>query len=94
VEVSGPRNGTVEELAAEIARLDGVIVCGELTSDQETVVRQAPGARLPAAGIRRRRAAALLTLGRARLDRGDVDDPVALEPIYLHAPAARETASG
>ena len=35
-----------------------------------------------------RRAACLAEIARARLHRGEPDDPATLEPVYLHGPAA------
>jgi tRNA threonylcarbamoyladenosine biosynthesis protein TsaB len=81
-----PRNGTPEDLAADIDHFpDGIIVCGELTSPQIAVVTGVHGVSVPADGVRRRRALAVAELASRRLAHGETDDPVTLEPVYLHA---------
>ncbi|MGH2531922.1 MAG: tRNA (adenosine(37)-N6)-threonylcarbamoyltransferase complex dimerization subunit type 1 TsaB [Thermomicrobiales bacterium] len=86
VQVEAPRNGTVHELAGRIESIpDRVIVCGELTAEQAEVLTALPAVRLPADGVRNRRAAAMLARARARLADGEFDDAVTLEPLYLHA---------
>ncbi len=80
-----PGNGTIEELAAHALRLGRCLVTGELSPDQETVVRALPGASVPPASGRLRRASALAELAWARLRQDDLDDAVELEPVYLHA---------
>lgn len=80
------RNGTGQELADRIAARAGeVVICGELTAEQVAALARLPSVRLPARLVRQRRAAAVLELGRARFARGETDDPVRLEPLYLHA---------
>lgn len=70
--VDGPRNTTVEEL--RIASVDAMVTGEtELLSGFETVS-------LPAGA----RVEQVARLGWSRLQRGDVDDPVTLEPIYAH----------
>lgn len=80
-----PCNGTIEELAAQARRLSGCLVTGELTSDQETVIRTQEGVSVPPASGRLRRASALAELAWDRFQQGDLDDAVELEPIYVHA---------
>jgi tRNA threonylcarbamoyladenosine biosynthesis protein TsaB len=84
--LAAPRNGTTEDLVMDIQRYsDGVIVCGELTPSQIAIVQSASGVSIPAAGVRRRRAMAVAELAARRLARGETDDAVILEPVYLHA---------
>jgi tRNA threonylcarbamoyladenosine biosynthesis protein TsaB len=84
--LAAPRNGTAEDLAGEIGRYPaGVIICGELTSPQIAVVQTASGVTIPADGVRRRRALAVAELASRRIARGETDDAVTLEPVYLHA---------
>lgn len=75
-----PRNSTLDELVAVLANQHDVLLVGELSSDQE--------ATLTAAGVRvqqeHRDPALLLQLGAARIAAGDFDDPVTLQPTYLH----------
>ena len=72
-----PTNSTMDEL---IAQIDGRTLIGELSPDQETMVR--------AAGIvvtnEPRDPRVLLALGARRIASADLDDAVALEPTYLH----------
>ncbi|HET8521761.1 MAG TPA: tRNA (adenosine(37)-N6)-threonylcarbamoyltransferase complex dimerization subunit type 1 TsaB [Thermomicrobiales bacterium] len=84
--LSPPQNGTPETLVAELARYpDGVIVCGELTPAQADAMRVVPAVSLPVEGVRTRRALAVAEIALRRLERGETDDAVALEPVYLHA---------
>jgi len=79
----GPRNTTVEELAAEIAALARpAVVTGELSAEAEATLRDVR-ARVPDAAMRLRRPEAMLALALPRLAAGAADDPVALEPTYL-----------
>jgi tRNA threonylcarbamoyladenosine biosynthesis protein TsaB len=80
-----PRNGTIDELAAHARGLDGCLVTGELSPDQEKVVRALPGVGVPPSSGRLRRASALAELARDRFRQGDLDDAVELEPVYVHA---------
>ena len=80
----GPRNSTIEELSATLAKVPaGVIVTGELTPQQEPSVASVPGVTLVPAPLRARRPAAVAALAWARYQAGEADDPVALEPVYL-----------
>jgi tRNA threonylcarbamoyladenosine biosynthesis protein TsaB len=80
-----PRNGTADELAAHAGRLAACLVTGELSPDQEAVVRDRPGVCVPPASGRLRRASALAELAWDRFQQGDLDDAVELEPVYVHA---------
>lgn len=78
-----PRNGTVEELVAELtARPDEVIITGELDPAQAATLAASPRARLVPDALRGRRPAAFAALARQRLRRGEADNPVTLEPLY------------
>lgn len=72
-----PVNSSLPELIEVVGDLPLV---GELTADQESVLREA--------GIEirteHRDPAVLLQLGARRIQSGEVDDPVTLEPTYLH----------
>ncbi len=83
-----PRNGTVAELAAHAMELtEGVIVAGELTPEQETALRDVAHAIVPPRTLRTRRPAALADLAWHRFRAGEADDPITLEPLYVHAAA-------
>lgn len=81
-EVTAPKNGTVEELAAAV--LDrAVIVAGELTADQAANLSASEQVEVVPAALQARRPAALAALAWPRLARGETDDPVTLAPIYV-----------
>lgn len=77
---------TIEGLSAEITR--PTLICGEIGEAGTAILRKRLGNRAvvtsPAASLRR--AGYLAELGWERLQRGEVDDPRTLEPIYLHRP--------
>lgn len=73
----GPMNASMPELIEATA---GSTLVGDLTPDQEQILRDA-GVDIR---IESRDPATLLQLGAARIAIGEVDDPVSLEPIYLH----------
>ena len=75
-----PLNSTIAELIAISAGELNLPLVGELTSEQL--------AEIEAAGIavrqEHRDPAVLLRLGADRIAAGDVDDPITLQPTYLH----------
>ncbi len=76
-------NGSPEELVAFVAAIHGpVLVCGEVPNELRASWRGDPLVACPV--LSDRRPAALARLGWDRLRRGDVDDPVTLEPAYVH----------
>lgn len=77
-----PVNTTFEDLLNAISDHPDAIVVGELTPDQLVVVRDRH--KLVSMHLAYRRPEVLARLGFARWRAGDVDDPVALEPLYLH----------
>jgi tRNA threonylcarbamoyladenosine biosynthesis protein TsaB len=74
------RNTTVPELVDALAAWPGALVIGELAEAH----RQLVAAAHPRARWEHRDPSRLAGLARQRLAEGEVDDPVALEPIYLH----------
>jgi tRNA threonylcarbamoyladenosine biosynthesis protein TsaB len=81
-----PTNGVFSEFVAFLNAMDpGAIVTGELTPEQWSVVRKAPGVMAAPAPAHLRRASALAEIGWRRWKQGKIDDPVTLEPTYLHA---------
>lgn len=77
---AGPNNTTLDELIGELASTPDVLVTGELGDVQQERIGEAHR------HVRwaHRDPAILLRLGAERLARGDADDPVTLEPVYLH----------
>jgi tRNA threonylcarbamoyladenosine biosynthesis protein TsaB len=72
-----PVNASIAEL---IESTGGADLVGEFSPDQEVALREA-GIRVQ---VEHRDPSVLLRLGSARIAAGDVDDPVTLEPTYLH----------
>ena len=83
VETRQPSNGTMAELASELAAANPVIVTGEFDSEQFRVLSALEGVLVPPAGLRTRQPASFAELGWRRWLSGRVDDPALLEPIYL-----------
>ncbi len=80
-----PQNGTLDDLiAAAHAIGDPLTITGELTAEQERALRAATRAAVPPSSARMRRPLALAEIAWQRLEAGEVDDPVSLEPVYLH----------
>ncbi len=79
---------TLPALAGQIR--DVAVVCGELNAADRSLLLERLGdlVLIPAPADLVRRPAYLAALGWRRLARGDVDDPAALSPIYLHQPPA------
>jgi tRNA threonylcarbamoyladenosine biosynthesis protein TsaB len=77
------RNGTIAELAEELAVTERVIVVGELDGQQAAALAAIAGVSVPPAALRSRQPPGLAELGWRRWRAGHVDDAVALEPIYL-----------
>lgn len=78
--VEPPRNTTLQELIDELRATPDTLVIGELGEDQREMIATAH------ARVRweHRDPATMIRLARERLAAGDVDDPVTLEPLYLH----------
>jgi tRNA threonylcarbamoyladenosine biosynthesis protein TsaB len=76
---------------AELATMAGehTLFCGEMHETTRALIHQLLGHRavlLPTA-VNMRRASVLATLAEQRLRRGQTDDPLTLEPLYLRRPA-------
>jgi tRNA threonylcarbamoyladenosine biosynthesis protein TsaB len=78
-----PINASFPDFATAVGRLPELFIVGELTGEQRGEL-EAAGHHVvsPAAGGRR--PAVLAELGYRRWRQGDCDDPVTLEPAYLH----------
>ncbi len=75
-----PRNTTVPELVEALSAMPEVVVTGEVPDAHRALVEQAH-ARVRWA---HRSPERLLAIARSRWERGDTDDPVTLEPAYVH----------
>lgn len=81
-------HGSAAEIAALLAQYPAAIACGEVDDAAGAIEAAAPGAIIPPVGVRERRPGALAALASRRILAGDMDDLVALEPIYLHTSTA------
>lgn len=81
-EVVPPRNGTVSDLMAALPEDVSTVVTGELSDDQVEQLRQDGRVILPPPPLRQRRPAAVASIAWDRLQRGEIDDPVSLQPFY------------
>ena len=84
-------NGSVEDLVGFVTTITGpVTLSGEISDDQLHPFRDALAGldlwMLPQ-GARDRRPASVATIARARLERGETDDPATLDAVYLHSAA-------
>jgi tRNA threonylcarbamoyladenosine biosynthesis protein TsaB len=77
---ASPHNSTLDELIQHLESLPDVLVAGELSEVHQGRIEQAHGR----VQWEHRDSAVLLRLASERLGQGDADDPVTLEPIYLH----------
>ena len=74
---------TPEDLVFRITR--PTIVCGELAPEERRLLRQhRKNIKLASPAFSVRRPSFLAELGWRRWQKGDVDDPASLSPIYLH----------
>ena len=78
-----PRNGTMSELIDELDGSGPVLVTGEIDEDQARLIGQIDQVSLPPAALRGRHPGAFAELGWKRWRAGDVDDAIAIEPVYL-----------
>ena len=78
-----PVNGTPAELLERLGRAGSDAVVGELPPNLREALAEASVPVLGEPGLGSR-IGAIALLGRDRLARGDVDDLVTLEPLYLH----------
>ena len=75
-----PRNTTLAGFIEELAGAPDALVIGELGEDQQAAVAAVHGR----TRWEHRDPAVMIRLASARLERGESDDPVTLEPMYLH----------
>jgi len=78
-----PRNGTVSELIEELNRSAPALVTGEIDDEQAGHINQIDGISVPPLPIRMRHPGALAELAWRRWRAGQVDDPIAIEPVYI-----------
>ena len=81
-----PRNTTLQELLDHLASRPPIVVAGELLPDQRAAMAHA-GWPVVSGASGARRPGVLAELAWARWQRGDVADPVTIEPLYLHGKA-------
>lgn len=86
-QLSAPNITTMEALCSEIKIK--TLFCGELSSLLQAQLQEALRdlALIPEAVSRWRRAGYLTYLGWQRFQRGDFDNPITLQPLYLRKPA-------
>jgi len=77
---SEPHNTTLPELVAALAGSPDALLIGELGEAHRAAIAQEH----PRVRWEHRSPAVLADLARARLAAGEIDDPVTLEPRYLH----------
>ena len=75
-----PRNTTLDEFIQSLADAPDVLVIGELGEEQQAAVSSVH----PHTRWEHRDPALMIRIGRERFEWGEVDDPVTLEPVYLH----------
>ncbi len=73
------RNTTLDDLVAWLGEHPGTVLAGEIEEGQRERVDSHPHLRLAY-----RDPAIMIRIARERLAAGQVDDPVTLEPVYLH----------
>jgi tRNA threonylcarbamoyladenosine biosynthesis protein TsaB len=84
--VDGPRNGSLEELTGYARTLPGtVLVTGEISSSQEDQLSGLDQIVVTPLSARAGRSGAVAELGWRRWRVGELDDPIRLEPVYVHA---------
>ena len=76
---------TVEGLCSEVAT--GTIICGKLPPHLAREIEERLGQRTLLLKATLRRAGPLAELGWRRLQRGPIDDPATLQPLYLRRPS-------
>ncbi|MCA9876882.1 MAG: tRNA (adenosine(37)-N6)-threonylcarbamoyltransferase complex dimerization subunit type 1 TsaB, partial [Thermomicrobiales bacterium] len=80
-----PRNGTGEELLADLLALreSPVIIAGEFSPEHAKLLAAAPNATIPPAALRHRSPGAFAELAWRAWQAQDLADPSQLEPTYL-----------
>jgi tRNA threonylcarbamoyladenosine biosynthesis protein TsaB len=83
IETQPARNGTVDELAAELHHATPTIVSGELDDGQAALLAALDTVTVPPRALRMRQPGAVAELGWRRWQDERFDDPASLEPVYL-----------
>jgi tRNA threonylcarbamoyladenosine biosynthesis protein TsaB len=80
-----PRNGTGEDLVAELGAEPalGFVIAGELTPEHAALLAAVPNAIIPPAALRFRQPGALAEIAWRKWQTQDLADPMLLEPVYL-----------
>jgi tRNA threonylcarbamoyladenosine biosynthesis protein TsaB len=79
------QTGKLDDLIADLVRSPVDLVVGEIRESDEADLRNRTGVVILPVPDRLRQAADMLPIASSRLARGDVDDPIGLTPLYLHA---------
>ncbi len=88
-----PRNTTFAQLLDVLVDLPDALVAGELSAEQRQQMGAAGHTGIEAPPLQNRRPGAVATLAWDRWQRGDRDDLMMLEPVYLHGVTKTATAS-
>ncbi len=90
IECQPERLRTIPALCEEIT--EATVFTGDFTPETAVIITDTLGARalLAPAEDRLRRAAYLLALGVEKIEAGELDDPQALQPVYLRRPPITE----
>lgn len=84
--IAKPTNGLFDDLRNDLVNgAEDAVVTGELSQEQWAALAVTPGVIPAPAPAHLRRAGSLAAIGWRRWKSGEIDDPVALEPTYLHA---------
>lgn len=78
-------NGRFDQLLAELAVAEPSTIAGELSPEQWRALANLSNLRLAPPPTHLRRASSMAAIAWRRWQAGDVDEPAALEPIYVHA---------
>lgn len=82
-ETATPTNATFADFVASLSGYSGWLVAGEFSEVQRTSIGES-GVRLASRPLGQRRASVLAEIASRRWMAGESDDPVLLEPAYLH----------
>lgn len=83
-EEAAPRNITFPQFMMVLAGRPDLLVSGELTAAQHAQLRAAGHERIASAQLQNRRPGAVAAIAWERWHAGEVDDLMALEPVYVH----------
>lgn len=92
VAMADPENSSFPEMVTALQASNlPLLITGELTTDQSTELEGIAGTTVPPRAGRLGRAGSVAELGYRRVTHGELDDPISLEPVYLHRKRADRT---